>query len=95
MTLSFLVTYEALAVCAYARYNFYVNLVKGNYPLVSNLVTFPLSFLVPTVCRLPPQTIALIVMGAIALVITIVGTIFTIFHWLSHFYDKGESVAPL
>jgi len=77
-------------VSAYARYR-----LRG-IPPGSNLATFPLSFLVPTECRLPPQTIALITVGAITLFIAIVGTICTILHWLSVSYQKeGESVAPL
>ena len=42
---------------------------KDYHQLASNAVT--LSFLVPTVCRLPPQTIALIALGVIALVVAI------------------------
>ena len=37
-----------------------------------------LSFLVPTVCRLPPQTIALIVMGGFAMVIALFSATVTI-----------------
>ena len=37
-----------------------------------------LSFLVPTVCRLPPQTIALIVMGAFAMVVALFGATVTL-----------------
>ena len=36
-----------------------------------------LSFFVPTVCRLPPQTIVLIVMGALAMVVALFGAIVT------------------
>ena len=37
-----------------------------------------LSFFVPTVCRLPPQTIALIVMGVITLVVALFGATVTL-----------------
>ena len=37
-----------------------------------------LSFFVPTVCRLPPQTIALIVMGALAVVVALLSATVTI-----------------
>ena len=46
-------------------------------------------------CRLPPQSVALIAVGSIALVIAIVGSILVFMYWLSRFYDKGESVAPI
>ena len=36
-----------------------------------------LSFFVPTVCRLPPQTIVLIVMGAFAIVVALFGAMVT------------------
>ena len=51
---------------------------------------FPLSF--PTVCRLPPQTIALIAVGAFTVLIAIAGMMITISHWLS---VTGELVAPI
>ena len=75
-----------------------MNLVKGTttWFLTSNLHTFSLSFLVPTVCRLPPQTIPLIAVGAIALAAAIVAMIITIIHWLCVSYSEdGESVAPI
>ena len=50
---------------------------KGdNQQLASNVVT--LSFLVPTECRLPPQTIALIVKGAFAMVIALFSATVTV-----------------
>ena len=66
--------------------------MKENYHLVFNIKSGPLSFLVPTVCRLPPLTIALI---AIALVIAILSTIVAIIYWLHLVYKIGESVAPI
>ena len=90
--------YEALAACAYVKY-VYTNLVKVDYHLAFNMKSghFSLSFLVPTVCRLPPWTIALIELSAIALGIAIQNMIGAIILWLSVFYrdDEGESVAPI
>ena len=59
--------------------------------LTSNLANFSLSFLVPTECRLPPQTIALVAVGTITLVIVKVVTIVAIVQWLYVSYrKKGE-----
>ena len=81
--------HEVLVVGAYARY---ANVVKENYHLGFNIKSGPLSFLVPTECRLPSWTIALI---AVALVIAILSMIVAIIYWLHLAYKIGESVAPI
>ena len=77
----------------------YTQIWMLNYHLVLrlNLATFPLSFLVPTECRVPPWTTVLIVVGAIAVGIAMVistGLLVEIIHW--HYVSpgkKGESLA--